>query len=102
MAKLTNNEEVGFVSLIFSVGALAVYLSQQTWIPVNFKIPVVGLLSLIAFFTGTFWAVYVNAGGNPAAVPLPPQVAGVPQGGVSAAATQTQKTSSDAQAATKS
>ena len=102
MATLTNNEEVAIVSGIFVIGLLATYVSAQTWIPETFRYTLAGMLGLIAFVGGTFWAVYVKADGNPANVPTPPQVPTLPATGVNSVPTATQTASSNAQAATSS
>ena len=76
--------------------------SAKTWIPYAFRYTLAGILGLIAFVGGTFWAVYVKAGGNPANVPAPHQVPALPAVGVNSASTATQTASSNAQAATNS
>ena len=90
MANLTNNEEIAIVSGIFVIGLLATYVSAQTWIPEAFRYTLAGILGLIAFVGGTFWAVYVKADGNPANVPTPPQVPTLPTVGVNTAPSTTQ------------
>ncbi len=102
MANLTNNEEVAIVSGIFVIGLMATYVIAQTWIPDAFRYTLAGILGLIAFVGGTFWAVYVKAGGNPANVPTPPQVPTLPATGINSVDTAAQTASSNAQAATNS
>jgi hypothetical protein len=100
MANFSNNEEVAVVAGIVTIGMTATYVSAQTWLPLSFRLTLAGILGLIAFVGGTFWAVFVKANGNPANVPLPPQVqAPVSEVVVVPSAVQA---SSDAQAASKS
>jgi hypothetical protein len=100
MANLTNNEEVAVMAGIFTIGATAVYISTQTWMPLGFRMTLAGILGVIAFVGGTFWAAFVNAKGNPAAVPLPPQVQASTQ--TNSAVSASERASSDKQAETKS
>jgi hypothetical protein len=71
MAILNNNEEVAIVGGILTIGMTATYVSTMPVIPEGPRLMIASILGLIAFVGGTFWAIYVKAAGNPAAIVLP-------------------------------
>jgi hypothetical protein len=102
MAILTNNEEVAIVGGILTIGMTATYVSTMSVIPEGPRLVIASILGLIAFVGGTFWAIYVKAAGNPAAVALPSQVPSASASTEKFVQSASAGASSDAQAATKS